>query len=162
MKIRSVAFNNRRKGFEILAATKRYWYPYAKLKVKPISRDLVVRVFVDDELGSEGFTYILKSGREGTVHIEQVLEYNQDPSYIRDALVYKLTLEAQRRVEESSLSKREIIRRLGTSAAQFYRLIDQTNYRKSIDQLLSLLNVLECDVDFSVRVKSASRTFMDG
>ena len=162
MKIRSVAFNNRRKGFEVQASVKKYWYPYAKLKFKQSSRDPVVRVFVDGELGNEGFTYVLESGREGTVHIEQVLEYNQDPSYLRDALVYKLTLEAQRRVEESSLSKREIIRRLGTSATQFYRLIDQTNYRKSIDQLLVLLNVLDCDVDFSVRVKNASRTFMDG
>ena len=162
MKIRSVAFYNRRKGFEVRASAKKYWYPYAKLKVKPISRDPVVRVFVDGELGNEGFTYVLESGREGTIHIEQVLEYNQDPSYLRDALVYKLTLEAQRRVEESSLSKREIIRRLGTSATQFYRLMDQTNYRKSIDQLLSLLNVLDCDVDFSVRVKGASRSFIDG
>ena len=117
---------------------------------------------MDGELGNEGFSYVLESGREGTVHIDQVLEYNQDPSYLRDALVYKLTLEVQRRVEESSLSKREIIRRLGTSATQFYRLIDQTNYRKSIDQLLLLLNVLDCDVDFLVRAKGASRTFIDG
>jgi len=53
------------------------------------------------------------------------------------------------------LSRREIIRRLGTSATQFYRLLDQTNYRKSIDQLLSLLHVLDCDVDLVVRAKSA-------
>lgn len=40
---------------------------------------------------------------------------------------------------------------LGTSAAQFYRLLDQTNYRKSVDQVLSLLHVLDCDVDLVVR-----------
>jgi predicted XRE-type DNA-binding protein len=80
-----------------------------------------------------------------------VLEYNQDPAHLRDALLYKLTLEARKRVEASPLSKREIIRRLGTSAAQLYRLMDQTNYRKSIDQLLRLLHILDCDVDLVVR-----------
>lgn len=35
----------------------------------------------------------------------------------------------------SALSKREVIRRLRTSAAQFYRLLDQINYRKSVDPL---------------------------
>jgi predicted DNA-binding transcriptional regulator AlpA len=107
-------------------------------------------------LGREGFTYVLKSGKEGTVHSEQVLEYNQDPHYLRDALLYKLTIEAQNRVEASPLSKRELIRRLGTSATQFYRLIDQTHYRKSVDQLLSLRHVLDCDVDLLVRTKTAS------
>ena len=68
---------------------------------------------------------------------------------MRDSLLYQLTLEAQRRSEKSALSKREIIRRLGTSATQFYRLPDQTNCRKSIDQLLSLLQVLDCDVELS-------------
>jgi hypothetical protein len=53
-----------------------------------------------------------------------------------------LTLEAQKRVGASALSRREIIRRLRTSAAQFYRLLDQTNYRKSVDQLVSLLRRL--------------------
>ncbi len=89
------------------------------------------------------------------MHIDQVLEYNQDPRYLRDMLLYKLTVEAQKQVEASPLSKREIIRRLGTSATQFYRLLDQTNYRKSIDQILLLLHVLECDVDLVVRRKSA-------
>ena len=79
----------------------------------------------------------------------------QDPTYLRDLLLYRLTLEAQKRVAESPLSKREIMRRLGTSAAQLYRLLDQTNYRKSVDQLLVLLQVLNCDVDLVVRTKTA-------
>jgi hypothetical protein len=73
-----------------------------------------------------------QSGKSGTVHIEQVLEYNEDPRYLRDSLLYKLTLEAQQRLEKSALSKREIIRQLGASATQFFRLLDQTNYRKSV------------------------------
>jgi hypothetical protein len=70
-------------------------------------------------------------------------------------LLYRLTLEAQKRVAASPLSKREIVRRLGTSATQLYRLLDQTNFRKSVDQLLALLQVLNCDVDLVVRTKTA-------
>jgi hypothetical protein len=155
MKLRSVRYSNHKKGFEVRASTRVLAFPFAKADPQPTADDPVDRVFVDKDLGREAFTYVLKSGREGTVHIEQVLEYNEDPSYLRDLLLYRLTIEAQKRVEKSPLSKREIIRRLGTSATQLYRLLDQANYRKSIDQLLSLLQVLDCDVDFVVRPKSA-------
>jgi hypothetical protein len=151
VKIKKVTANNRRKAFEIETRGARYLFPYAKLDVRP-SRDNPIReVYVDKELGGEAFTYELESGDEGTVHIDHVLQYNRDPRYMRDMLLYQLTLEAQRRVESSSLSKRELIRRLGTSPAQFYRLLDQTNYKKSVDQLLALLQILDCDVDFVVK-----------
>jgi len=155
MKIRSVTYNNRRKVFEVKTSTKVLSLPYAKTEPRPTTQDPVKRVFVDEELGREGFTYELESGRTGTVHAEQVLEYNQDPSHLRNLLLYRLTLEAQKRVDASPLSKREIIRRLGTSATQFYRMLDQTNYRKSVDQLLALLQVLDCDVELVVRAKTA-------
>jgi hypothetical protein len=155
MKIRSVRFNNKRKSFEANASGKKYVFPYVKARPSPTSDDPVIRVYVDKELGGEGFTYELQSGKTGTVHVEQVLEYNRDPNYLRDFMLYKLTLEAQRRIADSPLSKREIIRRLGTSATQLYRLLDQTNYKKSLDQLVSLLQLLECDVDLVVRAKSA-------
>jgi hypothetical protein len=155
MKIRSVKLNNRKKTFEVRTHSKVYSFPYAKADPQPSASDGVASAVVDKELGREGFIYTLESGREGTVHIEQVLEYNQDPGYLRDLLLYRLTLEAQRRVEASPLSKREMIRRLGTSAAQFYRLLDQTNYKKSVDQVLNLLHVLDCDVELVVRANSA-------
>ena len=158
MKIRSVKNNNRRKAFEIRISNKNLLIPHSRLEPQPSAADPVDQLFVDKELGGEALTYVLKSGRNGTVHIEQILEYNQDPSYLRDSLLYKLTIEAQQRLEKSTLSKREIIRRLGTSATQFYRLLDQRNYRKSIDQLLSLLRVLDCDVELIVRPRSTSRS----
>jgi hypothetical protein len=155
MKIRSVRPNNRKRMFEVTTWNQKLVFPYAKADPSPTSSDTVLRVSVDEELGREGFTYALASGREGSVHVEQVLEYNQDPRYMRDQLLYRLTIEAQKRVEKSVLSKREIIRRLGTSPAQFYRLLDPTNYRKSIDRVLFLLHVLDCDVDLVIRAKSA-------
>jgi hypothetical protein len=155
MKIKSVKFNNKRKDFDVRAFGRTYSFPYVKAKPGPTSDDQVARVYVDKELGGEGFCYELQSGNTGTVHMEQVLAYNRDPHYLRDLMLYKLTIEAQRRIADSPLSKREIIRRLGTSATQLYRLLDQTNYRKSLDQLVALLQLLECDVDLVVRKKSA-------
>jgi predicted XRE-type DNA-binding protein len=144
MKIRSVKTNNRMQAFEV-----------GKARPSPTADDPVIKASIDEELGREAFSYKLASGKEGTVHIEQILEYNQDPGYLRNLLLYKLTVAAQKRVEQSNLSKREIIRRLGTSPAQFYRLLDSTNYRKSVDKVLFLLHVLDCEVDLVVRNKSA-------
>jgi len=155
MKIRSVKANNRRKAFEITAAKKRLVFPFTRLEVPPTVDDPIASVHIDRELGGEGFTYVLESGRHGTVHVDHVLEYNQDPDHLRDLLLYRLTLEAQKRVARTRLAKREIIRRLGTSPPQLYRLLDQTNYRKSVDQMLRLLQVLDCDVQLVVRAKSA-------
>lgn len=155
MKIKSVSKNNRRHAFEVRTSHQAFFFPYAKADPRPTGADPVTAVLVDSELSREAFTYRLTSGREGSIHVEQVLEYNQDPSYMRDLLLYRLTLEAQHRLDASALSKREIIRRLGTSPAQFYRLLDPTNYRKSVDKVLFLLHVLDCDVDLVVRARSA-------
>jgi hypothetical protein len=155
MKIRSVRTNQRRKAFEVVVGGKRLMFPFARLEIQPTADDPLVKIFVDRELGAEGFTYLLASGREGTVHVEDVLEYNQDPNHLRDLLLYRLTLEARKRLAATPLARREIIRRLKTSPTQFYRLLDQTNYRKSVDQLLRLLQALDCDVDLVVRAKSA-------
>jgi predicted DNA-binding transcriptional regulator AlpA len=155
VKVRSVVANNRRKAFEVRVGTSVLPFPYSKAEPPPTATDPVARVAVDEELDREGFVFELRSGASGTVHVEQVLEHNRDPSYLRDLLLYKLTLEAQRREADGLLSKREICRRLGTSASQLYRLLDQTNYGKSVDQVLRLLRVLDCDVDLVVRAKSA-------
>jgi hypothetical protein len=153
MKIRTVRHDNRKKAFEVVTHAKSFYFPYAKLEVRPSRHNPVMRVYIDEELGNEAFTYELVSGAKGTVHIDQVLEYNRDPRYMRDLLLYKLTLAAQERVKRTRLSKRELIRRLGTSPAQFYRLLDQTNYTKSMDQLMALLGVLDCEVDLVLKRK---------
>ncbi|MCC7123937.1 MAG: helix-turn-helix transcriptional regulator [Acidobacteria bacterium] len=155
MKIRSVKHNNRKKVFEVVTSSKTFVFPFSKADPAPMVADPVTELSVDADTGRETFSYVLASGRLGTVHVEQVLEYNQDPSYLRDLLLYRLTLEAQRQIATSPLSKREVVRRLGTSATQLYRLLDQTNYRKSVDQLLALLQVLDCDVDLVVRARTA-------
>lgn len=55
-----------------------------------------------------------------------------------DLTLYRLTEEARSRLDSSGLSVREVARSLGTSPA-LYRLLDPTNYTKSLRQLMSSL-----------------------
>lgn len=151
MKITRVRANNRKRAFEVETRRETFLFPYSRATHAPSSSDPVDEVHVDTELGREAFTYSLSSGAEGTIHIDAVLEYNQDPTYLADLALYQLTTEARKRFETSQLSAREVARRLGTSPAQIYRLLDPTNYSKSVRQLLSLLYVLGYDVDVDVK-----------
>jgi hypothetical protein len=56
MKIKSIRLNNKRKGFEARISGKTYVFPYVKARPSPKSDDPVIRVYVDKELGNEGFT----------------------------------------------------------------------------------------------------------
>ena len=155
MKIQEVRANNRRKAFEVRTAKGEYSFPYARLNPEPGSPGNRVReVFPDEEVGSEAFTYRLESGAEDTVHLDAVLEYNQDPEILNKLLLHRLTVDALEAMEESGLSKRELIRALGTSPSQFYRLLDTTYYGKSVGQLAALLHLLGREVDIVVRPKA--------
>jgi hypothetical protein len=151
VKITSVKANNRRRAFEVACAKGEFTFPYEKADPRPTRDDPIVDLFIDPEIGSEGLSYVLASGVDGCVLLDWVFDYNEEPGYMRDLLLYNLTVQALDRLETTGLSKREIIRRLGTSPAQFYRLVDPTNYRKSVDKMLSLLQVLGCEVDLVVR-----------
>ncbi len=151
MKILGVQANNHKKAFEVRTHRGTWPFPYALVDPAPTPTDRVFDVYVDKELGREAFTYELDSGIEGSVHIDSVLEYNKDPGHLADLMLYRLTVEAQERMKRSRLSTREVCRRLGTSASQLYRLLDQTNQKKSLRQMLALLFVLGCDVDLVVK-----------
>lgn len=157
MRIRQVTVNNRKAQLELAVRSGRvYPVPYAKLRPRPTAKNRIREAHVDRELGNEAVTYTLESGDEGSVHIEHALEYNQDPGYLAELLVHKLTVEALRRADQSGLSRRELARRLKTSVPQLYRLLDPTNTRKSVNQLVSLLHILDCEVDFVISPRSAA------
>ena len=162
MKIRSVKANNHRKCFELRMSGRALDFPYACLEARPSTGNPVAGVYIDDELGREGFTYTLANGDEDTVHSDHVLFYNRDPEYLKRDLLHKLTVEAIRCHQESRLSKRELVRRLGTSASQLYRLLDPTNYRKSIDQMMALLAVLGRTVELSFKDQDPRRSSSGG
>jgi hypothetical protein len=146
VKIRRVRANNRKRSFEVETPRGTLHMPYAKLSPIPAQKDRVARVYVDPELGREGFTYELESGREGSLHVDAVLEEHRDPAYMADLLAHQLVVEARRRLESTHLSRREICRRLGTSATKLYRMLDASNGSASVRQILALLSVLGCQV----------------
>ena len=158
VKIKSVASNNKKREFLITnRAGREFCFPYHKA-APPINRDDHVRkVYVDAELAREAFTYLLDSGEEGSIHIEQVLDFNKDPAYLADLLTYKLTIECIKRVDEAQISKRQLARQLNTSVPQLYRLLDPANTSKSMKQLISLLNVLDCEVDLVIGSTSVTK-----
>ena len=78
----------------------------------------------------------------------------EDPAYRADLALYRLSQEARARFEASGLSARGVASRLGTSPTQLYRLLDPTNYTKSLRQLVGLLYVLGGEVDVHVSERS--------
>jgi hypothetical protein len=152
VKIRSCTVNRRKAQLEIgVSAGRVYPFPFSKLDPRPTPRNRIRVAYVDKELGNEGVTYVLESGAEGALHVDHVLEYNEDPRLLSELLTHRLTLEARRRIQSARLSRREIVRRMRTSLPQLYRLLDPANTRKSLNQLVALLHVLGCDVDVTVR-----------
>ncbi len=151
MKILEVTTNNRKRAFEVRTRKDTFTFPYAKLDIEPSRDNPICEVFPDPEAGYEAFTCVLESGDEDSVHLDAVLEYNRDPRIMSELLLHKLTVEALKAIEESRLSRRELIRRLGTSPSQFYRLLDPTCYGKSVGQMVALLHLLGRRVELVVR-----------
>lgn len=154
MKVLEVRPNNRKKVFEVRTTGGEYSFPYARLSPGPSTNDRVRDVYPDPEIGMQGFTCVLESGAEDTVHVDAILEYNRDPAYMNELFLYVLTIHALEALEGTGLSKREIARRLGTSPSQFYRLVDPTYYGKSIGQMLALLWILGRDVELVVKPRT--------
>lgn len=106
MKIRNVEINNRKNEFTVTTwSGSVYVFPYSKADPYPKPDNRIKKLFVDKEFAREAFTYLLESGEEGSIHLEQILEqileYNYDPTYYAELLIYKLSLEARQRVEKS-------------------------------------------------------------
>ena len=154
MKILNVSINNRKKCFEIETKKGCFEYPFSRLRKRSAANDVIVSVVVDSEAANEAITYNYKSGRKNTLHIDEVLHFYEDKSYIREQMLYDLTLKAQELLASSAITKRELARQLKTSPIQLYRLLDQTYYGKTIDQMIRLLAALNCQVE--LRFKKAA------
>ena len=150
MKITGVKTNNHKKVFIVETGKQRYEYPFSRLTLRPTPQNPIVRCTVDLEIGAEGFIYELKNGLSDEVHIDQVLAFNKDPGYAREMLLYQLTLKAHEILASGRVSKREVARRLHTSPSQLYRMLDQTNYKKSLDQMVKLISAMDHVVEIKV------------
>lgn len=153
--IRRVRPNEHKRIFVVELDDRTLAFPYVRADPRPTRIDRVFSVTVHVDIAHRGFSYVLASGRRGRVHLDQIFEYNEDPHFLRDLLLYRLTVEARRRLAASDLSRRDILRRLKTSPAQLSRILDASNYRTSLDQVVSLLQALDCEIDVVVREKSA-------
>lgn len=162
MKIKKVEFNNRRKVFTVSTASDVFEFPYSKSSPVPIRGNYVKKAYPDKELGNEAFTYLLQSGEEGTLHLDSVLEQNEDPDYMKDLLIYNLTLALRKQLEESPISKRELIKRMETSSSHFYRIIEPSNTKNSVDQILKLFYSLDCDLELAITPKLTNKTSQVG
>jgi hypothetical protein len=157
VKIRRVVVNNRKSRLEVTTTTgKLLQFPFVKLSPKPTSEDHILVARPDRELANEAVTYTLESGSEGSVPLDAILEYNEDPRYVSELLLHQLTVEALKRIVTAGLSRREIARRLDTSLPQIYRLLDPTNTTKSLNQLVALLHVLGYQVAVVVKRRRAA------
>lgn len=146
MKIRNVHLNNHKKVIEIETPKGAFELPFSMLEAPPTPQNGIEKIFVDQELGKEAITYILKSGVEESVHLDVFLDFNKDPDYLRMLFLFELTIAAQNALKKSKTSKNAICRRLKTSPSQLARLLDQTNHKKSVDRMLDLLAVLGVNV----------------
>lgn len=153
MKIRDVSINNRKKCIEIETAKGSYSLPFSRLRLIPTFSNKIANIFVDPELARECITYTLESGVEDSVPLDAFLDYNREPEYMRKATLHNLTIQALELADNSKLSKREIARKLKTSPAQLYRLLDTANYAKTIDTMLKLISSL--GYDFEIKLKKA-------
>ena len=143
VRLKKVICNMRKRTFLAEIKNLAYEFPFSRLEVVPTVEDPIVKLYIDPELAYEGFTYILRSGKEGSVVWDQFLDYNKDPDYEHDMLLFKLTCKALDLIKEKKIRKREIARHLKTSPSHLYRLLDTTFYGKTIDQMIKLLAVLD-------------------
>ena len=147
MKIKNVKINNNKKCISIETSSGlNLDLPFSKLEIKPSHKNTISKIFVDKELGKEAITYILSNESEASIHLDSFLHYNKDPNYLKESFLFELTIKAKDALKKSKFSKNEICRRLKTSPAQLARLLDQTNKRKSVDNMLKLLGVLGIEV----------------
>ena len=151
VRLKKVTVNMRKRCF--LAETKNlsYEFPFSRLELVPTIEDPIVKLYIDPELAYEGFTYVLRSGKEDSMIWDQFLDYNKDPAYENDMLLAKLTAQACRLLKQKKIRKRELARRLHTSPSQIYRLLDTTFYGKTIGQMIKLLSALDYRVEFVLK-----------
>lgn len=146
MKVTSVKIDSRKRELLITAGRKEFRYPLAFVS----SGDVVVAAAGDEETGNEAITCVMASGQTLTIHLDEIRAQLGDADYLRQQMLYDMTLQAQKSVREKRVAKRALCRMLQTSPAQVYRLLDQTCYSKTVDQMLRLLQALGCEVKLEI------------
>ncbi len=141
-KVKFAKANNRKKAIVIKTSKIEMFLPYSKLVSKPNANNKIVKVFPDKEMNNEGIIYYLKDGTKDSIHIDIFLHFNKNPEYMKEITLYELTVQLQKQKEKLKTSISKLAYRLNTSKKQIKLLLDQTNYKKTVDSMLDLAYAL--------------------
>lgn len=144
-KFKRVGFNNRRKVFVLEYTTGlKLECPYSSLGItQPI-----ISAAPDKEVGNHSFYFVTKDGNIDYVPYDQPLSIAQHPEFIKQELLFNMTQRLNELIAKSSISKRELARRLSTSLSQLERIIDPTNYKKNLSTLVQLAAILNYELNW--------------
>jgi hypothetical protein len=147
-KFKKVEFNNKKRVFKLSYNSGLVVEcPYAALGIK----EKVVEAAPDKEVGGHSFYFILENGKQDYVPFDQPLYISNNPDYMRQELMFELTMNILSIIEDVGISKRELARSLKTSVTQINRLLDQTNYNKDLSRLIQIASLLNYDFDWEFK-----------
>ena len=147
-KFKKVEFNNKKKIFRLTYNSNlMVECPYVALGIK----EKVIDAGPDKEVGHHSFYFVLENGKKDYVPFDQPLYISNNPDYMRQELMFELTMKIQYMIENAGISKRELARSLKTSVTQINRLLDQTNYNKDLSRLIQIAALLNYDFDWEFK-----------
>ncbi len=77
------------------------------------------------------------------------------PDYMRDMLLFQLTVEARSEYRVQAYPNGKSFDAWAHRRRSSTGSIDQTNYAKTVDSMLTLLRILDCEIDVLVRDRTA-------
>ncbi|MEK6706554.1 MAG: helix-turn-helix transcriptional regulator [Bdellovibrionota bacterium] len=149
-KFKRVEFDNKKRVFHLeYTSGLKFDCPYFSLGI----RDKVIDAGPDPEVGGHSFYFILGNGKKDYVPFDQPLHIAQNPEYVKEQTLYRMTKRINEFIEREGISKRELARRLNTSTSQLSRLLDTANYKKELSRLIEIATIL--DYEFTWEFKKA-------
>lgn len=138
-RFKRVVFDNKKRVFRLeYTSGLRIECPYFSLGI----RRKVVDARPDPETGGHSFAFTLDDGTTDYVPFDQPLHIARNPEYVKEQTLYEMTKQLNEFIRREGISKRGLARRLKTSPAQLARLLDPTNYRKSMSRLVEIGAIL--------------------
>src|SRR5271165_655760 len=123
-KIKEVTFDNKKRLFHLeYTSGLKVETPYSALGI----HEKVTDAAPDSEAGEHSFYFVLESGKKNYVPYDQPLHIVQNPDYVKQETLYKMTKAINEFIRKEKVPKRELARRLNTSMSQLARLLDTTN-----------------------------------
>ncbi|MBI4211051.1 MAG: helix-turn-helix transcriptional regulator [Deltaproteobacteria bacterium] len=150
-KFKKAIFDNKKKVFYLeYSSGLKLECPYSALSVE----NKIVDSGPDEETGHHSFYFVTDQGKKEFVPFDQPLHIAQHPEYVKQQTLYHVTKQVNKMLQASSISKRELARRLGTSLSQVSRLLDTTNEKKELSRLIEIAAIL--DYEFKWQFKKAA------